>query len=101
MKAAGSLLAVEGAATGAGTEVESKELILPAPTPWDNQEPWDVPRESLETASLELKARADSFKRLENFGTAEKRTDTRCGSSTKSKCLKAKSQVDYPNEIRS
>ena len=72
MKAAGSLLAVEGAATGAGTEVESKELILPAPTPWDNQEPWDVPRESLETASLELKARADSFKRLENFGTAER-----------------------------
>lgn len=70
VKAAGSLLAVEGA--GAGTEVESKELILPAPTPWDNQEPWDVPRESLETASLELKARADSFKRLENFGTAER-----------------------------
>ena len=72
IKAAGSLLAGEGGATGVGTEVESKQIILPAATRWDNQEPWDVPRESLVPASLELKARADALKAIENFGTAER-----------------------------
>ena len=72
IKAAGSLLAGEGGAAGVGTEVESKQIILPAPTRWDNQEPWDVPRESLVPASLELKARADALKAIENFGTAER-----------------------------
>ena len=70
VKAAGSLLASERGAVG--MEVESKQIILPSPTPWDNLEPWDVPRESLVEASLELKARADAFKKLENFGTAER-----------------------------
>lgn len=73
-KAAGSLLAAErgNAGAGAGVEVESKQIILPQPTPWDHLEPWDVPRESLVEAALELKARADAFKELGNFGTAER-----------------------------
>ena len=72
IKAAASLLAADGVAAGGGVEVESKQLIMPGPTQWDNQEPWDVPRDELLMASLALKARADAFKALENFGTAER-----------------------------
>lgn len=72
IKAAASLLAADGVAAGGGVEVESRQLIMPGPTQWDDQEPWDVPRDELLTASLALKARADAFKALENFGTAER-----------------------------
>jgi hypothetical protein len=74
VRPAGSLLAVEGVGMGGGggTEVESREVVVPKSTVWDAQEPWDVPREELPDASLALKARADALKQLERYEIAER-----------------------------
>lgn len=73
-KAQGSLLAGEGTHLGGGQggEVESREVVEPKSTPWDAQEPWDVPREQLIDACLALKARADALKGLERYEKAER-----------------------------